>query len=173
MSKFERETEIKFIVDEDVLNKISFIKLTPYEEVDEYFTTKEILNNFTFLRLRRKHGRVILQFKDILVGAEKIKDCYEADELHLELNEEQYEKIKKIFSSVFPHNFVVRKIRSKGNFNDCEICLDDVQDLGLFLEIEGKKEKILETCKKLGLDLEKRDKGRGYAIMMAKKVGLI
>jgi predicted adenylyl cyclase CyaB len=173
VSEFERETEIKFVADKDILNKISSIKLTPYEEVDEYFTTKEMLKNFTFLRLRKKHGKIVLQFKDILTDAEKSKDCYEADELNLELNEEQYEKIKKILSSTFPHNFIVKKIRSKGRLNDCEICLDDVQYLGLFLEIEGPREKILEICKDLGLDMEKRDNKRGYAIMTAKKMGLI
>lgn len=173
MSEFERETEIKFVVDKDILNKISSIKLTPYEEIDEYFTTKEMLNNFTFLRLRKKHGKIVLQFKDILTGAGQSKDCYEADELHLELDEGQYDKIKKMLSSTFPHNFTVKKIRSKGHLNDCEICLDDVQDLGLFLEIEGPREKILEICKELNLDLEKRDRGRGYAIMIAKKVGLL
>ena len=173
VSKFKRETEIKFVVNKDILNKISSIKLIPYEEVDEYFTTKGMLDSFTFLRLRKKHGKTVLQLKDVLTGAGQSKDCYEADELHLELNEEQYEKIKKMLSMTFPHNFVVKKTRSKGHLNDCEICLDDVQDLGLFLEIEGPREKILEVCKELRLDLEKKDFGKGYAIMMAKKVGLL
>ena len=171
MSKFEKETEIKFKADKDILNKISSIKLTPYEEVDEYFTTKEMLDNYTFLRIRRKKGRIILQLKDITT--KETKDCYEADELHLELNQEQYEKIRKMLSTTFPHSFVLKKIRNKGFLNDCEICLDEVENLGLFLEIEGEKEKILETCKKLNLDTEKRDNGRGYAIMMAKSLGLL
>ena len=173
MSDFEKEIEIKFPVDKDILEKISSIKLAPYEEIDEYFTTKEMMNNSIFLRLRRKKGKIFLQFKNITVSGKQTNDCYEADELHLELIQEQYGKIKKIFLVIFPHNFILKKIRSKGFFNDCEICLDDVEGLGLFLEIEGPREKILEVCNKLNIDIEKREKGRGYAIMVAKKLGLL
>lgn len=173
VSKFIRETEIKFVADEDILSKISSIKFEPYEEIDEYFTTKQMLDSFTFLRIRKKNGKTILQLKDVLAGADQTKDCYDSDELHLELNDEQYEKIRKMLLATFPHNFIVKKIRNKGHRNDCEICLDKVEDLGMFLEIEGEKEKILEICEELGLDLDKRDKGRGYAIMIADKKGLL
>jgi predicted adenylyl cyclase CyaB len=173
VNEFEKETEIKFVVDQDILNKISSIDLKPYEEIDEYFTTKEMLNNYTFLRIRRKKDKIILQLKDVIVGGEQTGDVYESDEVHMELDKEMYEKIKKILSSTFPYSFVVKKIRKKGKLNECEICLDEVEELGLFLEIEGPKEKILEICKKLDLDLKKRDAERGYAIMMAKKVGLL
>ncbi|MDD5416934.1 MAG: CYTH domain-containing protein [Candidatus Aenigmarchaeota archaeon] len=173
MIKFEKEIEIKIVVDEDILNKIKFIKLTPYEEIDEYFTTKKMLDDHTFLRIRKKKGKIVLQLKNITVRSEDTKDCYEADELHMELNQEQYEKMRKMFLVTFPHSFIVSKIRNKGIFNECEICLDEVKDLGRFLEIEGPKEKILEICDKLKLDMNKRDQGDGYAIMIAKKEGLL
>lgn len=173
MNGVGKETEIKFKVDKNILSSISNIKLEPYEEIDEYFTTKEMLDNFTFLRIRKKKGRIVLQLKDITKAGEQTKDCYEADEVHLELNREQYEKVRKMLTTTFPHKFVLKKIRSKGFFNDCEICLDEVKDFGIFLEIEGEREKILEACKKLNLDTEKRDTARGYAIMMAKSIGLL
>jgi len=169
----EREVEIKFKVDQNILSRLKDIKLEPYEEVDEYFTTKEMLNNFTFLRIRRKKGKTILQLKDVIKGGKDTEDCYESDELHLELDEEQCEKIRRMLSKTFPHSFTIKKIRSKGTMNDCEICLDDVEGLGRFLEIEGEREKILVTCNKLNLDTENRDMERGYAIMMSKKLGLL
>lgn len=169
----EREIEIKFKVNEKILSSLKNIKLEPYEEIDEYFTTKEMLDDSTFLRLRRKKGKIVLQLKDIVIGGEQAKDCYEADEIHIELTNEQYEKMKKIFSATFPYNFVIKKIRNKGNLNDCEICLDEVEEIGMFLEIEGPKEKILEVCKKFNLDPKNKENGRGYAIMMAKKVGIV
>lgn len=173
MSEFKKEIEIKFVVDEDTLNKISSIALTPYEETDEYFTTKEMLTNHTFLRIRHKKGEIVLQLKDVTADSEQTGDVYEADELHIPLDDEKYKKLKTIFERTFPHNFIVKKVRNKGYMNDCEICLDKVDRLGLFLEIEGPREKILEICKQFDLDMNKQDKEEGYAIMTAKREGLI
>ncbi len=170
MSEFNREVEIKFKVDESILSNLKNLTLVPHEEVDEYFTTKQMLENYTFLRIRKRNGKIILELKDVVKETE---DCYESDELEIELTEDQYEKIKKMLLATFPHNFIVKKIRSKGEFNGCEICLDDVENLGLFFEIEGDREKILETCKMLNLDMGMKDTEKGYAIMTAKREGLI
>ncbi len=170
MSDFNREIEIKFKIDESILTNIKNINLVPYEEIDEYFTTKEMLNNFIFLRIRKRHGKIILELKDVVRETE---DCYESDEIEIELTEEKYHNMKKILLATFPHTFIVKKNRSKGEFNGCEICLDDVEHLGLFLEIEGDREKILESCKMLNLDMGMKDKEKGYAIMIAKREGLI
>ncbi len=168
MSKFNKEIEIKFKVDENILSKLKNIELNSFEETDEYFTTKEMLDNDTFLRFRKKQGKIFLMLKDIIVGG----SIYEANEISLELNEEQYNKLKKIFEVVFPFNFTVNKKRSKGFLNDCEICVDKVDELGNFLEIEGPKEKILELCKQFNLDMGKSDEEKGYAHMMAKKLNI-
>ncbi len=162
----EKETEIKFRVDESFSDKLKNIKMTSFHEQDEYFTTKEMLDNSTFLRLRKKQGKIFLILKDIT----KSGDIYEADEIKMELKQEQYEKMKAIFEAVFPHSFIVSKTRSVGSLNSCEICLDNVDGLGNFLEIEGAKESILQICKQLGLDVKNSEKERGYAHMMAKKI---
>ena len=111
--------------------------------------------------------------KMITLGGEKSKDVYEADEIETELTQEQYESIKGIFNVFFPINIQVNKMRSKGKFNECEICLDNVDGLGEFIEIEGPKNKIFEVCKQFNLTLDKRDNERGYAKMTLKKMGLI
>ena len=170
MSEFNREIEIKFKIDESVLSNLKNINLVPHEEIDEYFTTKEMLDNFTFLRIRKKHGKIVLELKDVVRETE---DCYESDEIEMELTEENYDRMRKILLAIFPHNFIVKKNRSKGEFNCCEICLDDVEHLGLFLEVEGDREKILESCKMLNLDMRMKDMEKGYAIMIAKREGLI
>lgn len=173
MSEFEREVEIKFKIDKDILSKLKNIKLEMYEEVDEYFFTKDNVDGDVYLRFRKKKGKIFLGSKVIVLGGENTKDVYEADEIETEITSEQYENIKKIFNVFFPINIQIRKIRSKGKFNECEICLDKVDDLGDFLEIEGPKDKILEICKNLNINMENRDKERGYAKMTLKKMGLI
>lgn len=164
----EKETEIKFRVDENILNNLKNVKLNSYQETDEYFTTKEMLENSTFLRFRKKQGKIFLILKDI----RKSGEIYEADEIKLDITEEQYDKLKNIFNAVFPFSFTVSKTRAVGFLNECKICLDEVDELGNFLEIEGPKENILRLCKQFNLDLKNADKERGYAHMMAKKMNI-
>ena len=172
MSKFEREIEIKFKIDKDIISKLKNIKLEPYEEVDEYFFTKDNVDKNVFLRFRKKKGKIFLGLKTIVVNG-KDGDIYEADEIETEITNDQCENIKKIFNVFFPINLQIRKIRSKGKFNECKICFDKVDNLGEFLEIEGPKVKINEICKKFNLTPDKRDKERGYVKMTLKKMGLI
>lgn len=171
--ELNKETEIKFKVDESILSKLKDLKFESYDESDEYFFTQDTLDKDVYLRFRQKKGKIILTLKNITLGGERAEDCYEADEIDIELSEEQYEKLKAIFKVVFPIKWVVRKTRKKGLFNGCEICLDDVDGLGHFIEIEGPKEKILEICARLDLDLTKRDKERGYVKIGMKKAGMM
>jgi adenylate cyclase class 2 len=63
----------------------------------------------------------------------------------------------------------VRKIRHIWQLGKCEICLDKVCGLGIFVEIEGPSEKaILGVLDKLGLDKSKHIPA-GYARMTAEK----
>jgi adenylate cyclase class IV len=169
----EKETEIKFKVDKSFLSKIKYIKLTPYNEEDEYFFTQKMIDEDTYLRFRKKKGKILLNLKDITKGTSQTKDCYEADELDVEVTPEQYKTMKKIFEVTFPVRIKVKKIRHKGLFDGCEICYDNVKGLGFFLEIEGEREKILKLCKQFGLNLKNRDMESGYAKMTLKKEGFI
>jgi adenylate cyclase class IV len=171
---FEKEIEIKFKIDDNIVSKLKTLKLDTYEEIDEYFFTKENVGKNIFLRFRKKKGKIFLELKVITLGGEKTKDVYEADEIETEITKKQYENIKKIFNLIFPIKMQVRKIRNKGELNDCEIYYDKVDGLGDYLEIEGPKNNIMEICKKFNIDIEKnRDKEEGYARMTLKKMGLI
>ena len=167
-----KEIETKVRVDEKLASKLKNMKLIPYEEIDEYFFTKENLKGDIYLRFRRKKGKIFLNLKNVVSGSE-IVDIYESEEIATELTEEQYEKMKKIFELIFPIRVQVRKIRKKGNHKNCEICHDIVDDLGEFFEIEGTRESIKKVCEELEIDNNLRDKERGYAKMTLKKKGFI
>lgn len=168
----EREVEIKFKID-NIPEKLKEIEFKTHDEEDEYFYSQYMIDNAMYLRFRNKNGKTILNLKNIVISAEQTKNCYEADEEFIELTEEQLEKMRTIFDVIFPIKMKVKKIRSIGKFNDCLIFLDKVDGLGQFMEIEGTKEKILETCKILNLNTEDRDKEKGYARMILKKMGVI
>ena len=174
VNKFEKEIEIKFKIDENIVSRLKNLKLEYYEELDEYFfASKEIIGKRIFLRLRTKKGKIFLNLKVITKGG-KDADIYEADEIETEITKEQYEKIKEIFNTVFPIRMQVKKKRSVGMLNGCKLFYDKVDNLGDFLEIEGSREKMFEICKSFNIDIEKqRDREEGYAIMTLKKMGLI
>jgi len=170
---FEKEIEIKFKIDDNIVSKLKTLKLKPYEEIDEYFFTKDNVGKNIFLRFRKKKGKIFLELKVITLGGKEV-GIYEADEIETEITKEQYKNIKKIFNVIFPIKIQVRKIRSKGKLNDCELCYDKVDELGDYLEIEGPKNNIVEICNKFGIDVEKlKDREEGYAKMTLKKLGFI
>jgi adenylate cyclase class IV len=171
---FEKEIEIKFKIDDNIASKLKNLKFETYEELDEYFfASKENIEKRIFLRLRSKKEKIFLNLKVITKGG-KAAEIYEADEVDTEITKEQYEKIKEIFSIAFPIHIQVKKKRSVGILNSCELFYDKVDNLGDFLEIEGSREKIIEICKSFNIDMEnQKDREEGYAIMTLKKMGLI
>ena len=173
MSKFFKEIEIKFKVDDNITSNLKNIAFETHEEKDEYYFTKELVDSNVFLRFRHKKGKVILNLKVITRSDNETNDCYEADEMEIVFNQEQYEKMKKIFNVMFPVKIQVNKTRSIGKYNDCELFHDKVENLGNFLEIEGPREKILEICKEFNIDIEKRDREKGYAKMTLRREGFI
>ncbi|MFH1473999.1 MAG: CYTH domain-containing protein [Candidatus Aenigmatarchaeota archaeon] len=171
MSKFNREIETKFRVDEKLSSKLKSLNLVPHEEIDEYFFTKENVTGSTYLRFRKKKGKVFLNLKNVIIGGTDV-DIYESEEIMTELTAEQYEKLRKIFEILFPIKLQVRKIRKTGKYGQCEICHDSVDDLGEFFEIEGSRENIKKVCEELDIDNSLRDREKGYVEMTLKKMGL-
>ncbi len=109
---------------------------------DEYFTpeyrdfTKEQYP-FEWLSVRERGGKNILNYKHYYPeGAEKHEWCDE-----YEVNLDNSEKIKKIFKRINIKSFAtINKIRYTYIYKDkYEIALDEVKDLGYFVEIEVKK----------------------------------
>ena len=63
MSKFFKEIEIKFKVDDNITSNLKNIAFETHEEKDEYYFTKELVDSNVFLRFRHKKGKVILNLK--------------------------------------------------------------------------------------------------------------
>jgi len=169
---FEKEIEIKFRVDDKLGSRIKNLDLKPHEETDEYFFSTENVGKDLYLRFRKKKGKIILTLKNVIVGGHNI-GIYESEETSVELTEEQYQEMKKIFDIVFPIKIQVKKIRKKGNYKDCEICHDIVEGLGEFFEIEGSREKINELRKEFEIDDDLIDREKGYVVMLLNRRGLL
>ena len=190
MAKDDIEVELKFKLDEkdflEVKKKLEettkFIRKV--EQSDEYFTPihRDFLEPkfpYEWLSIRRRSNKIILNYKHWYPeGVEVAKYC---DQFETEVkNSEQLEKILLVLN--FKKLVRVEKKREVYMFDDeFEISLDNVKDLGYYVEIEALKdfggidktrEKLFDFTKKIGIDTSKIDK-RGYPFLLIKKKGLI
>ena len=141
----EIEIKVKLSKGEYQRIKESLESIAKYDkltvQMDEYFTpeyrdfTKEQYP-FEWLSVRKRGGKNILNYKHYYPeGAEKHEWC---DEYEVSLD--NCEKLKKIFERLNIKSFaIINKTRYTYIYKDkYEIALDEVEDLGYFIEIEVK-----------------------------------
>ncbi|MCD6175628.1 MAG: CYTH domain-containing protein, partial [Planctomycetes bacterium] len=78
---------------------------------------------------------------------------------------------EKIFELLGYHKgIVIEKKRGMWLLDGCEVCLDELPQLGYFVEVEGPDEKAISgVLEKLNLHNEPHI-SRGYASMMSRKL---
>ena len=152
------ETEIKIALTEKEFRNLAILlkDKAQYQgemlQSDTYFATRK--NKQEYLRIGRRGNKNILTYK-----AKREKNC---EELEVELDDG--ETLGKIFTALnFEQIGVVEKVRQTYLYlNKYEIVLDQVKNVGYFIEIEIKKYdmdqnneylKLLQTAKDLGLNI--------------------
>lgn len=130
-----------------------------YEGKDIYFIVPENPEGRKYLRLRSKNEK------------SEISYSYAKSELETEEWETGVEDIK-IAEEIFLHlgykyDVVIEKQRETYLFEGSEVVLDDVKNLGKFVEIESpNKKELLHIASKLELTEKERVKGMGYPDML-------
>ena len=190
MAHGNQEIEIKIPVSEETFKSVreKLQKLaTPSgssRQVDSYFSPShrdfmEPRFPFEWLSVRRRGDSAILTYKHWYPENQEIST--HCDEFETPVNDpEQLERVLKVLD--FRPLVTVEKTRETFRFEDrLEICLDDVKDLGFFIEIESMKNlgTVEETRKqlfgfaaRLGLENTRMDK-RGYPYELMRKKGLL
>lgn len=189
MSHNDIEIEMKFPVTLPLFNKV-LKKLQSAAEfkgevrqIDHYFNAphRDFLkpkHPVEYLRLREINGKGILTYKFIHFDANGEKS--HCDEF--ETNIEKISQIRKILDVLdFKEFMAIDNKRKKFIFDkDFEIVLDNVKELGHFIEIESKKffgsiketnDKIEQVAEDLGINASTRSQD-GYVLAMLKKKGL-
>jgi adenylate cyclase, class 2 len=116
------------------------------------------------MRLRRQDGKAIFNLKQ--------QRSTEMDNIEIETKVEDPEAIHQILGVLgYEPQVEVRKIRKKGKLGEYEICLDMVEGLGSFVELEKMTsddadpvpvvEELLQKLEALGLSRKDREE-RGY-----------
>lgn len=180
------EIELKFPLKNpkeviEFLNKHAQLKSKNVFQRDTYFTPahRDFLNvkfPFEWLRLRESDKGASLNYKHFYPeNAEKTDYC---DEFETKIDNPQ--AVKKIFDSLnFKKAVIVEKSRTTWLFEDVEIAIDDVKELGSFIELETTthfddprkgKEYLYKFLKKLNADVGEEDI-RGYPFRILEKQG--
>ena len=112
------------------------------EEIDMYFNhpQRDFAKTDEALRLRRIGEKTYLTYKGPKVSVKS------KTRLEEELGVENFDSIKKIFLLLgFVEKEKVVKVRSIYHYDKIEICIDEVENLGDFIELEIKSEQIKEA----------------------------
>lgn len=154
-----REIEVKFEIEniEAVKHKIESIGARYeglYPQLDIWFDTREeiLKRKGCGLRLRLQGEEATLTLKEKLVVGKLVREAEEH-----EVGVDDFDKTKEILEKLgFQEKLSYQKEREEWVIENVSIILDRVENLGVFLELEGAKEDIEEVIKKLGLEKAQR-----------------
>ncbi|EKD62036.1 MAG: hypothetical protein ACD_52C00322G0003 [uncultured bacterium] len=186
MANQDIEIEIKTTLDnpddvKEFLNENGKLVSKDVFQKDTYFipTHRDFLNvkyPFEWLRLRESQKGFSINYKHF--HPENVKKTDYCDEFETKI--ENVEAIKKIFQNLnIKETVVVEKVRTTWMFEEVEIVIDEVKDLGSYIELEttahfekpqeGKKF-LYKILKKLNAKVGEEDL-RGYPFRILENKG--
>lgn len=181
------EIELKFPIEnpEKAINKLNALSKKEVEErqKDTYFIPNH--RNFVkqnpvseWLRLRETKGKTTLNYKNW--HNKNGKTAVSCDEFETEISDTN--NLKRILKNLdFNELITVDKLRKVWKYKDTIIAVDEVADLGFFIEIEASKEfentektkeHLYQILKELNIETGQQD-FKGYPHLLLKKKNLI
>jgi len=170
------EIEAKVKVDNlepyrQLLSRLGFALCEEIDQEDQFFDTddRSLLKSDRGLRIRRQtspqSSSTILCFK----GPRQPGPFKKREEIELEIDDLQ--KARRLLELLgYKTIMSVKKKRQTAQIEPCLVCLDEVDQLGSFIEIEGPGEaEITTVLKKLDLDQHPHIP-TSYAKMLAEKL---
>ena len=145
--------------------------MTEQNQKDYYFDDLQstFAGTDSCLRIRQQKDnggeKIFLTYK----GPKQKDNFKKRAEIEIEVND--FETAQKLLLALrYKESIVVEKRRQLWRFGDCLVVLDDVSDLGGFVEIEGPDDKkIAEVQKRLGLE-NLQHISRSYADLLAENL---
>lgn len=135
----KREIEVKAKVDDftkirDELEKLGCVFSDPIIQEDTIFVNfdgdfTKFMPDTNFLRIRKMKDKILFTLKQ--------SENNELDCIEKEVEISDAEQFREALELMGYHEAVqVHKTRTKTKYQDMEICLDEVKDLGSFIEVE-------------------------------------
>jgi len=154
----ENEVKVRVSPDIEKILRELFEFIAEEEHEDIYFNApdRDFRKTDEALRLRRTDGKVFLTYKE----ARKDSRMKSRNGIQVELSD--FEKARELLKSLgFSEVIRMRKSRKVFRKDDITLCLDEVEFLGTFIEVEvlgdnveEAERKIEEVLKELGLSDE-------------------
>lgn len=186
MSNKDIEIEIKFPLQnpdevKEFLNENAKLISENIYQKDSYFVPIHrdflaVKYPFEGLRLRKSRKGMFITYKHFF--PENMKKTDYCDEFETEID--NFEAMEKMFKSLdFKDAIVVEKVRTIWIFEEVEIVIDEVTDLGFYIELEATgsfndpkdgKTYLYEVLKKLKAKVEEEDL-RGYPFRILENKG--
>lgn len=170
----EIEVKAKLKNKEDFLQAAAAAGITFGEVVTQEDTTYETSlpyadPNWNIFRLRKQSGKVILTMK--YKASDRSRDNYE----HETIVENEAEVIKMLERLGYVHGVIIQKQRRIATYQGLEFCMDEIKDLGSFVEVEklvdgevdidAVQRELWTMLEKLGVNETDRTH-KGYDTMM-------
>ncbi|WP_168540380.1 class IV adenylate cyclase [Anabaena sp. UHCC 0253] len=190
MANNDTEIELRFSVDNETFIKVeqklkeiaSFVKEN--HQVDKYFNhpSRDFMNAkspFEWLSIRERGDKFILNYKHFYPEDAEIQT--HCDEFEVQF--QGLEQLNKMFDALgFQKLITIEKTRSLYSYNnEFEICLDTIEGLGKYIEIEAIKdfgsvettrENLFAFAERLGIDTNHIN-NTGYPILLLRQNNLI
>ena len=170
----EIEAKIKVATLEPIENKLKKLNadfIQSVRQVDTYFmdTHKQLRKDDCGLRIRQEIAEGQTTAKITFKGPRT--DSKFKSRSEYETGIDDIEMMENIFESLGYHKrLTFEKKRTVWSLDACEVCLDELPQLGCFVEVEGPDEDVISAVlKKLGLHNEPHIPN-GYASMMSRKL---
>jgi len=150
------EIEIKFKIEkaDNIRTKLlalGGIPKKPYKQTTYGFFSDNSIKEGIFPRIRDERDKIVLTVK---IRPKRKTEYFERKEYSVEIsNAKEGADIMK--SIGYNQIRVFKKMREEWKFKDVEVVLDKLY-FGVYMEIEGSKEKIEEMIKKLGFKDRKK-----------------
>ena len=165
------EVEAKFKVKEldsfeSKLEELEAEFLSIVRQTDIYLGSRKVMRKGTGMRIRKEKtvdGEVtMITFK----GPRQRGEYKSRTEIELEVDDCD-KAIALLEQLTFSPNLTIDKLRKMYELDGCLVCLDKVNRLGMFIEIEGPDDKTITSVREqIGLK-DHRHLNRGYAHMMS------
>ena len=168
------EFEIRFKLERDLsedLKKLGFKKADSLKMTDLIFEPKDWVRGtglrpgYFVKRLRLTEGqKPKLQIKEFL----RANEWREETQMVSNLQEEFQNLCKEMAPSK-----IISKQRETWNGFGIDVCIDEVENLGKFVEFEGPQWKVETLAKEFGFDIEKCEKDYGHQLSLMERDGKI
>jgi adenylate cyclase, class 2 len=167
-----------------ILRAAGCVSKDPLSQVDVVYaknkdSMRDFLANDLFLRIRVNNGNEII----FTLKYDNNRHNVDFTKIEHEVTVNSQDELEAMLGLLgFQRIVEVRKTRWKTNYQDYEICVDEVEELGAFLEIEklvapgveaaAVQNELVGVLESLGIDLAGRV-NRGYDILKLEHEGFV